>query len=133
VVSFCRSIRPPRSILLVAMIGPFLLFQRLVSAAPSDDATLAPCPASAARLVLLHSGAATLNGIEVGIDKLGPAIAALKPLPSEVCYAQENPADQSPNIGSALEVLIFATMPISLYTDLTFSRRTARVGGRTSN
>ena len=132
-VSLCRSIRPPRSILLVAMIGTFLLLERFVSAAPSDDATLAPCPATAARLVLLHSGAVTLNGIEVGIDKLGPEIAALKPLPSEVCYAHENPADQSPNIGSALEVLIFARMPISLYTDLTFSRRTARMGGTTSN
>lgn len=132
-VSLCHSIRPPRSILLVAMIGTFLLLERLVSAAPSDDAILAPCPATAARLVLLHSGAVTLNGIEVGIDKLGPEIAALKPLPSEICYAQENPADQSPNIGSALEVLIFARMPISLYTDLTFSRRAARMGGTTSN
>jgi hypothetical protein len=79
--------------------------------------------------VQLHSGAVTLNGIEIGIDKLGTAIGALKPPPTEVCFAQENPADQSADLGSAVEVLIFAKMPISVYTDVTFSRRKVRIGG----
>jgi hypothetical protein len=113
--------------LLVAMTGALLLFDSATWAAPSDDA-IAPCPVTAARLVLLHSGAVTLNGVEVGIDKLGSAITALKPVPSEVCYTQENPADHSPELGSVLEVLIFAKMPISLYTDMNFSRRVARMG-----
>jgi hypothetical protein len=125
--SLYRPMRSPSSILLVAMTGALLLFDSVTWAAPSDDAILAPCPVTAARLVLLHSGAVTLNGVEVGIGKLGPAIAALKPPPSEVCYTQENPADQSPDLGSALEVLIFAKMPISIYTDINFSRRIARM------
>ena len=131
--SLYRPVRSPTRILLVAMTGAFLLFDSVTWASPSDDAILAPCPVTAARLVLLHSGAVTLNGLEIGIDKLGPAIAALKPFPSEVCYTQESPADHSPNLGSALEVLIFAKMPISLYTDMTFSRRIARMGGAPPN
>jgi hypothetical protein len=81
----------------------------------------------------MHSGAVTLNGMEIGIDKLGTAIGALKPRPTEVCYAQEDPADQSAKLGSAMEVLIFAKMAISLYTDVTFSRRKGRIGGATPN
>jgi hypothetical protein len=131
--SLHRPTRSVTSLLLVTMIGAFPFFDTLVSAAPSDDAIIAPCPATAARLILLHSGAVTLNGVEVGIDKLGLALAALKPRPSEVCYTQENSGDQSPNLGSALEVLIFAKMPISVYTDVNFSRRIARMGGAGPN
>ncbi len=128
-----RSIRVSTSAIPVALFGLSLLFHSLSSRAASDATTLVPCPATGARLVLLHSGAVTLNGIEVGIDKLGTAIGALRPPPTEVCYAQEDPADQSANLGSALEVLIFAKMPISIYTDLTFSNRKAHFGGTTPN
>jgi hypothetical protein len=125
----CSSASP----LLVALLGLSLQFESPVSGAPADEATLVPCPATGARLVLMHSGAVTLNGMEIGIDKLGTAIGALKPRPTEVCYAQEDPADQSAKLGSAMEVLIFAKIPISLYTDVTFSRRKGRIGGATPN
>jgi hypothetical protein len=115
------------------MIGLFAYYQNPAAATPADDATLVPCPATAARLVLFHSGAVTLNGVEIGMHQLGLAIAALKPPPSEVCYAQEYSVYQSVDMGSALEVLVFAKMPISLYTDITFSRRIAKIGGTSTN
>jgi hypothetical protein len=83
--------------------------------------------------VLLRSGAVTLNGIEISADKLGTSIGGLKLRSSEVCYAQENSSDQSANLGSAMEVLIFAKMPISLYTNVIFSRRKGRLGGAAPN
>jgi hypothetical protein len=121
--------RSSTSVLLFALLGLSLKFESPVLGGTSDQETVAPCPATGARLVQLHSGAVTLNGIEIGIDKLGTAIGALKPPPTEVCFAQENPADQSADLGSAVEVLIFAKMPISVYTDVTFSRRKVRIGG----
>jgi hypothetical protein len=117
---------------LIALLGLNIQFESPASGAPAEEATLAPCPATGARLVLLHSGAVTLNGMEITIDKLGTAIGALKPRPTEVCYAQENPSDQSADLGGAMEVLIFAKMPISLYTDVTFSSVKGRFGGATS-
>jgi hypothetical protein len=131
--TFYRWTCSPTSILLVALLGLSPPFESLGLGSTSDEATLLRCPATGARLVLLHSGAVTLNGIEIGIDRLGTAIGALKPRPTEVCSAQEDPADQSANLGSAMEVLILAKMPISIYTDVTFSQRKSRIGGTTPN
>jgi hypothetical protein len=103
------------------------------AATPSDSASEEPCPATAARIVLWHSGKVTLNSVEVPIDKLGSALAALAPRPTEVCYSQENPRDQSPDLGSFFEGLIFLRMPISMYTDISFLHRAAAFPGRTPN
>jgi hypothetical protein len=103
------------------------------AATPSDSTSADSCPATAARIVVWHSGKATLNSVEVPTEKLGSALAALAPRPTEVCFAQESPDDQSRDLGSFLEGLIFLRMPISIYTDTSFSRRVSSIPARTPN
>ena len=103
------------------------------AAAISDSVTDEPCPASAARIVLWHSGKVTLNGAEVPTEKLGSALAALAPRPTEVCYAQENPNDVSRDLGSFVEGLIFMKMPLSMYSDTSFLHGAASFPARTPN
>jgi hypothetical protein len=108
-------------------------FGSAAAATPSNRASEEPCPATAARIVLWHSGKVTLNSVEVPIDNLGSALAALAPRPTEVCYSQENPRDQSRDLGDFFEGLIFLRMPISMYTDTSFLHRAAAIPGRTPN
>jgi|SRR5580658_5583951 hypothetical protein len=103
------------------------------AATPPDSTSAEPCPVTAARVVLWHSGKVTLNSVAVPIEKLGSAFAALTPRPTEVCYSQENSDDQSRDLGSFFEVLIFVRMPISMYTDTSFLHRGAVIPARTPN
>lgn len=75
---------------IIALIGLPTMMGAVASAAPPPIETGVPCPPSAARLILWHSGVVTLNGLEAALDKLPSTFAALKPMPMEVCYAQED-------------------------------------------
>jgi hypothetical protein len=60
----------------------------------------------------------------VAAKDLGLAIAHLKPIPSEVCISPPKVQnDVSVSLGSLVEVLLASKMPVSLYTDPSFSLR----------
>ena len=124
-----NSVRPLRRIGLAAVVCA-----TLASAAanpPSDAVSERPCPATAARMVLWHSGKVTLNGAEAPIEKLGSAVAALAPRPTEVCYTQENPHDELRDLGRLLGELIVLRIPLSIYSDTSFLRRMSAHPART--
>lgn len=102
------------------------------AASPPDAVREEPCPATAARMVLWHSGRVTLNGAEVSTENPGPAVAALAPRPTEVCYSQENPHDEL-DLGRLLGQLIPLRIPLSIYSDTSFLHRMTANSGPTPN
>jgi hypothetical protein len=114
----CGALKLLTAVIFLASIG---------STAQAQAAVTKPCPETAARVFLMHSGAVTLNGNVVEASLLGKALSSIRPLPSEVCIAQEDAADQSSDLGSFVEGLIFMKMPVSMYTDGTFIKRTLRI------
>lgn len=101
-------------------------------AQPSDAVREEPCPATAARMVLWHTGRVTLNGAEVSTENLGSAVAALVPRPTEVCFTQENPHDEL-DLGRLLGQLISLRIPLSIYSDTSFLHRMTANSARTPN
>jgi hypothetical protein len=92
------------------------------SARAADQVTLNPCPDNAARVILFHSGAVTLNGERVAATSIVSAIAALRPIPKVICYAQENKTDQAnPQISQDVAGLMFLGFGLTIYTDTTFT------------
>jgi hypothetical protein len=93
------------------------------SACAADQPEWKPCPSSAAKVILLHTGAVTLNGQEIAAASLISAIVALRPMPRVVCYTQETPTDQpDPGTSQGVEGLMFVGFGLSVYTDATFTK-----------
>ena len=69
-------------------------------------------------------GNVTLNGALVPVDNLAAALNALAPRPSEVCYFREKPKGEAPAaVRVAINAIISTRLPISFYSDATFSTR----------
>lgn len=91
--------------------------------ATAEAANLNPCPPSGARVFVSATGSITLNGSTVALADLARAVANLKPRPTVLCYARENPEQQPhPQALAALEALMGANLPIALFKDSAFTQ-----------
>jgi hypothetical protein len=99
-----------------------------LTAAASDTSTRAastnPCPKTGAKVLVNASGSVTLNGTVVSVEKLAAALSALAPRPTEVCYFREKAKGEPPAaVRAATNAIISARLPISFYSDASFSSR----------
>jgi hypothetical protein len=118
----CNLPSPIRTLWLVLVAGA-AEWANSGSAFAADQPVWKPCPDNAAKVVLLHAGALTLNGRQVAPASLITAIAALRPVPTVVCYTQERPDDQpDPGTSQVVEGLMFVGLGLSVYTDATFTQ-----------
>ena len=97
------------------------------AAAPEPHATGAAtnaCPKTGARVLISAAGKVTMNGTPVPVENLAASLNALAPRPSEVCYFRENPKGAPPaSVQAAVSALISTHLPISFYSDASFSKR----------
>ena len=90
----------------------------------SGTGASAPCPKTGAKVLITALGNVTLNGVLVSVDNLAAALNALAPRPSEVCYFREKPKGEAPAaVRVAINAIISTRLPISFYSDATFSTR----------
>jgi hypothetical protein len=99
------------------------LFSATASQA-QQGTTPTPCPASGARVFLAADGSVSLNGKPIPAAELKAALSALNPRPSEICYSRGNSNGAPPsNVERVMDDIASLRVPISFYTDATFSRR----------
>lgn len=102
--------------------------QRLVLVAASlilataSGAVPGPCPSSAAKVFVTAAGVIHLNGLVVSLPKLTSSLKALTPPPTAICYSRDNPMSEVPPAAmAALQAVVATRLPLSLYTDNTFT------------
>jgi hypothetical protein len=98
------------------------------TAAASDPragtAATSPCPLTGAKVLVTALGIVKLNGMVVPVDNLAAALSALTPRPTEVCYFREKAAGEPPAaVRIATSAIISTRLPISFYSDASFSSR----------
>jgi hypothetical protein len=99
-----------------------------LTAAASDPragaAATTPCPKTGAKVLVTASGIVNLNGAVVPVDNLAAALNAVTPRPTEVCYFREKAAGDPPaTVRIATNAIISTRLPISFYSDASFSSR----------
>ena len=91
---------------------------------PAKPAATGACPKTGAKVLVTALGNVTLNGKVVAVDGLGAALGALAPRPTEVCYFREKPKGEPPAaVKIAVNAIISAHLPITFYSDASFSSR----------
>jgi hypothetical protein len=105
--------------ILATLVGLFS-----TGAQAQQGTTPTPCPATAVRVFLAGDGTISLNGKTIPATDLKAALGALSPRPTEVCYSRGNPKGAPPsNVERVMDDVASLRVPISFYTDATFSRR----------
>jgi hypothetical protein len=99
-----------------------------LTAAASDPragaAATSPCPKTGAKVLVTALGIVKLNGTVVPVDNLAAALNAVTPRPTEVCYFREKAAGEPPAaVRIATNAIISTRLPISFYSDASFSSR----------
>jgi hypothetical protein len=95
-----------------------------LGAFPAAAAAPNRCPKTAAKVLVTALGNVTLNGAVVPVDNLAAALNALAPRPSQVCYFREKPkGEPPPAVKIAVNAIISVHLPISFYSDASFSTR----------
>ena len=127
--SQCMRHRSPQRLAAVLVtLGMAVSLNAMHAAAdPSDTGAKTmtdACPDGAAKIAVSALGEVTLNGAKIAAKDLVATLTALKPAPMEVCYFRENPgAEPLPAALAALNAIIAARLPVSLYSDAAFTRR----------
>ncbi|MBS0376749.1 MAG: hypothetical protein JSR73_19405 [Proteobacteria bacterium] len=122
-----RAPRPVAAALLAASVLVSTLGAPTAFAQRAAGPAAGPCPIGAARVGVSALGAVALNGTIVPADKLAPAIRALQPPPTEICYFREPASGGKPAaVAGIVQSLISLKLPISFYADPKFTQRSGR-------
>jgi len=86
--------------------------------------TTAPCPATGVKVFLASDGNVVVNDKTVSSNDLKGALEQISPRPTEVCYSRDNPnSAPPPQMANVLDSIAALKVPISFYTDRTFTKR----------
>ena len=88
------------------------------------SAAASPCPPTGVRVFLGSDGNVSVNEKAVAAADLKKALEAVSLRPTEACYSRENPnSPPPPQMATVLDSVAALKVPISFYTDKTFTKR----------